>query len=144
MGTIFVARSASLSDWASDVGQSKHVYKVGYTEAPVKEVVAAGWAGLADWTLVKKQDGVEGMDEEAVVERLAAKERMLDPAIYPRLKGTRGVFKVPPAHVENHITVTRALAGTSESGPLKLKPADFAAYLIHNALRAPAGGSAGA
>ena len=46
MGTIFVARSANLSQWGSDVGISKHIYKLGYTEAAVKDVVAAGWAGM--------------------------------------------------------------------------------------------------
>ena len=50
MGTIFVARSKTISDWGYDVGLSKHLYKVGYTEEPVKNVVAAGWDGTADWS----------------------------------------------------------------------------------------------
>ena len=135
MGTIFVARSVGLGQWASDVGQSKHVFKVGWTEAPVKEVIATGWAGLTDWALLKKQDGVDGVTEEQIIERLAVKVRMLDPSLYPRLKGTTGIYKVLPTQVENHIVITRALAGTEESGELKLKPADFAQFLIHNALR---------
>jgi hypothetical protein len=134
MTVLFVARSAALAKWASDVGLSKHVYKVGVAEEPLKPVLAAGWCGETDWTLVKKADA-EAVDEEAAIGRLAVKERMIDPNLYPRLKGTRGVFKVAPQHVENHILVGRALAGESELKELKLKPTDFADYLIKNALK---------
>ncbi|HVJ51615.1 MAG TPA: hypothetical protein VM689_04095 [Aliidongia sp.] len=134
MATIFVARSAGLSDWASDVGLSKHVYKLGVTEAPIKEVVAAGWSGFTDWKLLKQQD-VEGVDDADIVARLAARVKMIDPNLYPRLKDEAGMFKVLPAQVENHITLTRALAGNQDSGELKVKPVDFANFLIHNALR---------
>lgn len=135
MATLYVARSATLSKWASDVGLSKHVYKVGVTDEPAKDVVGRGWAGLTDWTLVRKQDDTGLTGEDDVLARLAGKERMIDPSLYPRIKGTLGIFKVLPSHVENHILVTRALTGTEESGELKLKPTDFAAYLVHNALK---------
>ena len=36
MSVLYVARSASFSQWASDVGVSKHVYKLGLTAEPVK------------------------------------------------------------------------------------------------------------
>ncbi|HZS81714.1 MAG TPA: hypothetical protein VFA50_02515 [Stellaceae bacterium] len=134
MAMIYVARSAALGKWASDVGLSKHVYKVGVTEEPVKPLVAAGWAGESDWTLVK-QEAVEGLTEAEALERLGRKEKMIDPALYPRIKGTRGLFKVLPAHVESHIIVGRALEGGPERVAIKLKPADFAAYLIRNAQR---------
>ena len=69
MAVIYVARSAALSKWASDVGLSKNI------------------------------------------------------------------FKVNPVHVESHIIVGRALEGGAERVAVKLKPADFASYLIHNAKR---------
>ncbi|HUN47176.1 MAG TPA: hypothetical protein VMU85_11665 [Stellaceae bacterium] len=135
MPVIFVARSSKLGKWASDVGLSKHVYKVGVAEASeLKAVVASGWAGEADWAVVKKET-VEAITEEDAIARLAAKQKMIDPNLYPRLRGTTGVFKVLPAQVENHILVARALSGASELSELKLKPADFGEYLIHNALK---------
>jgi hypothetical protein len=134
MGVIFVARSAKLCKWAFDVGLSKHVFKVGYSDDDPKPLVEKGWAGETDWSLVKKRDA-EGVDEDAILARLARKEKMVDPAYYPRLRGAKGVFKVPPEHVENHILVSRAMAGDTQRLDLKLKPADFADYLIHNALK---------
>lgn len=134
MGVIYVARSAALGKWASDVGLSKHVFKVGVTDEPVKALVAQGWAGDTDWTLVRQQPA-DGIGEDEVIARLSRKERMVDPKYYPRIRDTLGIFKVDPAHVENHMLVTRALAGGEERAAIKLKPADFADYLIHNALR---------
>jgi len=134
MRTIYVARSSKLGKWASDVGLSKHVYKVGVTDEAVKPLIATGWAGETDWTLVKQQP-VDGLAEVEAIERLARKERLIDPNLYPKLKGALGVFKVLPAHVENHILVRRALAGDAERIELKLKPADFAEYLIGNAIK---------
>jgi hypothetical protein len=134
MATIYVARSSKLGKWASDVGLSKHVFKLGCTDEDPKALAAAGWAGETDWQVVKKQD-VEGLTEAEVIERVARKEKLIDPNFYPRLRGALGVFKVLPAHVENHILVSRALAGEAERVELKLKPADFADYMIANAVR---------
>lgn len=134
MGTIYVARSVALGKWGNDVGVSKHLYKIGYTEEPVAKIVAEGWAGEHDWTLVAKQE-VEGVTEEEVIARVARKQKPVDPTFYPRLKEARGIFKVLPANVENHILMTRALTGAAERVAIKLKPADFGAFLIHNALR---------
>lgn len=133
MGTIYVARSKTISDWGYDVGLSKHIYKVGYTEAPVKDVVAAGWAGAADWSLVKKLDNVEGTSEDEIVTRLSGKAKMIDPKLYPKIKDTVGMFKVTPAQVENHILVRNALAGEPELKLVKPKASDFADYLIVSA-----------
>lgn len=135
MPVLFVARSAKLARWASDVGFGKHVYKVGVTDEDPKALAAAGWAGETDWKVVRRET-VEELTEEEALERLSHKEKSIDPNFYPKLKGASGVFRVAAEHVENHIVVARALAGNSERLDLKLKPADFAAYLIQNATRA--------
>lgn len=135
MAVVFVARSPRISDWASDVGLGKHVFWVGVAEdVPVSEVLAAGFAGEADWVLVKAQENVD-LASDAVHERVARKEKMVDPTYYPRIKGARGIFKVNPTNLHNHILVARVMAGEEERAPIKPKPADFAAYLIHCALR---------
>jgi hypothetical protein len=134
MSVIYVARSVKFGKWASDVGLSKHVFKLGVSEEDLKPVVEKGWGGETDWTIVRKRE-VEGLTEGEAIERLQRKEKMIDPTYYPRLRGATGIFKVLPERVENHIIVTRSLAGESEHAELKLKPADFADYLIHNALR---------
>lgn len=134
MSTIYVARSVELGKWGSDVGLSKHIYKLGVAEEPIKDLIAAGWAGTTDWALVKKEK-VDGLSEVDAIQRLALKAKMVDPNLYPRLRGAVGIFKVLPAHVENHILIERALAGAAERVELKLKPADFANYLIHNATK---------
>jgi len=134
MPVLFVARSAKLARWASDVGFGKHVYKIGVCDEDPKELASVGWAGETDWKIVR-QDEVEGLPEDEAIERLARREKAIDPKLYPKLKGAAGVFRVSPEHVENHIIVGRALAGDSDRVDLKLKPADFAGYLVHNALR---------
>ena len=134
MTMIYVARSSKLGKWASDVGLSKHVFKLGVTDEDPKALVATGWAGESDWQLVKKQT-VDGLTEAEAIERVARKDKMVDPNLYPRLRGTLGVFKVLPVHVENHMLMRRALAGEAERIEVKLKPTDFADYLIANAVR---------
>jgi hypothetical protein len=134
MGVLYVARSAKLCRWASDVGLGKHVYKVGVAESDPKPLAAAGWAGETDWTVARKQE-VEGLSEEEALARLGRKEKIIEPNLYPKLKGATGVFRLLPTRVESHIIVTRALAGQSDRAEIKLKPTDFADYLIHNTLR---------
>ena len=134
MGAIYVARSAKLGKWASDVGLSKHIYKLGYTDESVKELIARGWAGEDDWQLVKAVETANA-DEAQLNERVAKREKQLDPKYYPRIRDTAGLFKVDPSHVENHMLVARALAGEAERLEVKLKPTDFAAYMIEIAQR---------
>ena len=134
MEYLYVARSAKLARWASDVGLGRHVYKVGVSEANPKALAAAGWAGESDWTIVRTR-AVEDLGEEEAVARLSRKEKMIDPNLYPKLKGAVGVFRLTAPQVENHILVTRALSGDGGRLEIKLKPVDFADYLIHNASR---------
>jgi hypothetical protein len=134
MTILYVARSADFSEWASDVGLSKHVYKVGCTDEPLGPLIAAGWGGTTDWAVVNKQQ-IEGIDEAQILARLQRKEKMVDPVYYPRLKGATGIFKVAPDHVENHIFISKSMANEALPKAMKLKPIDFADYLIHNALR---------
>ena len=134
MTVLYVARSAKLNRWASDVGLGKNVFKVGVTEDDPKGLASAGWAGETDWTIVRKRP-VEELSEETALDRLARKEKMIDPNLYPKLKGAAGVFRLTPERIHNHILVTRALAGESGRAEIKLKPTDYADYLIHNALR---------
>jgi hypothetical protein len=134
MSVIFVARSAKLSRWAADVGLGKHVFKIGVADADPKPLAAAGWAGETDWMILRRRP-VDDLAEAEAIDRLARKEKMIDPKLYPKLKGATGVFRLTPTRVENHIIVTRALAGDSDRAEVKLKPTDFADYLIHNLLR---------
>src|SRR5438067_414456 len=134
MPVLFVARSAKLANWASDVGFGKHVYKVGVSDEDPMALAASGWAGESDWKIVRSEDA-GGLGEADALDRLGRKEKIIEPRLYPKLKGAAGVFRVSAEHVENHIIVSRALAGDSDRLDLKLKPADFAAYLIHNATR---------
>jgi hypothetical protein len=133
MAFIYVARSAKLSNWGSDVGLGKNIYKVGVADDP-KAALAEAWAGETDWTLVKKEPA-DDLTEDAVIERLAKRETLVDPRYYPRIRESRGLFKLNPVHVESHIIVGRAMEGGAERVAIKLKPADFASYLIHNAKR---------
>jgi hypothetical protein len=134
MATLYVARSSKLGRWGSDVGLGKNIYKVGVADGDPKTLAAAGWAGEADWTIVRKTP-IEGLSEEEILDRLGRKEKMIDPKLYPKLKGAVGIFRLTPARIENHIVVTRALAGESDRAAIKLRPTDYADYLIHNALR---------
>ena len=134
MAILYVARSTKLSRWASDVGLGKNVYKVGISDGDPKTLAAVGWAGETDWTIVRKT-AVEDLGEQEVLDRLGRKEKMIDPNLYPKLKGAAGVFRLTPERIHNHIIVTRALAGESDRTEIKLRPTDYADYLIHNTLR---------
>ncbi|HYG86655.1 MAG TPA: hypothetical protein VD978_10380 [Azospirillum sp.] len=136
MAVVYVARSATLSDWASDVGLGKHVYKVGVADdkEAAKAAISAGWAGETDWKALAMQEA--DITEDRALERLNRREKAVDPTYYPRIKGTPGLFRVTPAKVTNSLLIARSLETGPDAplGEIKPKPKDFAEYLIRNAV----------
>ncbi len=114
MGVIYVARSVALSKWGNDVGLSKHLYKIGYTEEPLKTIVEQGWAGERDWALVAKQE-VENLSEDEIIARVACRESHIDDAGPRRRRRARrdqaeaGRFRRFPD--PQRATLSRALSG---------------------------------
>src|SRR5260370_39659807 len=104
MPVLYVARSAKLGRWASDVGFGKHIYKLGVCEDDPKALAAAGWAGESDWKIVRQEE-VEGLSEAEAIDRLGRKERMIDPDLHPQLKGAARGLPGPADPVENPIIV---------------------------------------
>lgn len=137
MANVYVASSANLAKWAEDVGLTRYVYKVGVSEDGADEAVEAlnedAFAGQTDWKLVKKEK-IKDADEDALLARLAEREKPVDPTFYPKIKGAKGIFKVKFVNAENHVIAKKALAGDMEKN-IHIKPADIGEYLIHNATR---------
>lgn len=135
MTVLYIALSKNLASWAADVGLTKHVFKLGVAEGSADDAVRAlnddSFAGENDWCLLKQEE-VDNLQEAAAVERLAKKERVIDPNYYPKIRGAVGIFKVKIGNVANHLLVKRALAGDEQKLD-KVKTADIAAYLIQNA-----------
>lgn len=135
MPIVLVAASKNLALWGADVGLTKSLYALRVADdanEAIEEMNAEGYGGQNDWKLLKKQD-VDGAEEAAAIERLAKREKQVDPKLYPKVRGAEGIFKVKPENVENHLFVKKALASDSELKAVKVKPVDIAAYLIANA-----------
>ena len=132
MATFFIATSKELANWASDVGLTKNVYKVGVTdgtaEAAIEELNATQHAGQTDWRLAKKVDGVD-VDEAAALARVATKEKIVDGNYYPRIKQAPGIFKIKLANVESQLLVQQTLRGETPH-VVKVKTADIIDYLV--------------
>jgi hypothetical protein len=135
MPTIFVAMSPSLQQWASDVGLTFHVYKLGICDSAATDAIEAlnadRHAGRADWQLLMDKE-VDDADADAAVERAGRKEQLIDPTYYPQLKRASGIFKVKAANVENHFLVREALEGQQVKS-VKITPARIGTYLIRAA-----------
>lgn len=135
MAVAYAAFSKVLAQWGAEVGLTKHIYKLGVADMPAAAAVealnAGQHAGANDWKLLAKRE-LDGADEAGLIERLARKEKLIDPAFYPRIQGAPGIFKVKLANVENHLLVKIALEG-KDTARVKVKPADVGAYLIRNA-----------
>ena len=133
MATLYVAVSKSLQEWAADVGLGKHVYKVGYVADGSPADALIGMAGADDWKVLLANE--TDKDEQALLERLAAKEKLVDPNYYPRLKGSTGIVKLTLAAVENSMLIAIALENREPPKGFKVKPVDIAQYLIRNLMK---------
>src|SRR6185295_1898446 len=108
MREVFVAFSKALAEWGGEVGLTKHLFRLAIGEEGAAAALGAWNAerslGVDDWKLVKKAPA-DSLDEADAVERVARKEKLVDPDYYPKLKGLRGVFKIRPQNVEHSILV---------------------------------------
>ena len=136
MAVVYVAKSTGLQKWGGEVGLTKHLFKLGAFDGKVQDAIKAlndgACAGERDWKLITHEER-DAVDEGAIVDRLGMKEKLVDPNLYPRLKGERGVVKLKPESVVNHLMVKKALAG-DEDIAIKLRPEDIGHYLIANAV----------
>jgi hypothetical protein len=134
MATIYVAHSKGLAEWAAEVGLTKHVFLVGMAEGDAKDtekVLNDGTvAAEVDWKVIGKAETELSLED--ALARLGRKEKAIDPSLYPRLRGARGLFKVKLTNVENHMIVKLAMDGLDTS-KVKVKPADIGTYLVKNA-----------
>lgn len=133
MPIIYVATSKANQEWGADVGLGKNLFKLGVCTDTTPEQDLAGCAGQSDWKVLLT-DETERTEDEAL-ERLARKEKAVDPNYYPKLRGAKGLFKVAISSVENSMLVALALDGKEPPKNFKVKPVDVAKYLISNALR---------
>ena len=135
MPIVYIAHSKQTSAWGGDVGLGKNIFllSVADTADELTAFLASKPCGAEDWIVVKQEE-VAAADAAALQDKLAAKEKRVDPNLYPRLRGFPGLFKVKLENVENHIMVKKALEGEAPK-IVKAKPAEIGAYLLLNALK---------
>ena len=131
MATFYIATSKELANWGSDVGLTKHIYKIGVTdgraEAAIEELNATQHAGQTDWKVAKKVDNVD-VDGATAIARISTKEKIVDGNYYPRIKQAPGIFKVKLANVESHLLLQQTLRGETPH-VVKVKTTDIIDYL---------------
>ncbi len=132
MAILYVASSKILQTWAADVGLGKAVYKVGLAADGEPAASLANQAGADDWKILATTETEQS--ETDLLDRLGAKQKLVDPAYYPRLRGATGIVKVNLTAVENALMVAQALESRDPPKNIKVKPADVARFLIRNAL----------
>jgi hypothetical protein len=135
MPIVFVAHSKQAAAWGADVGLGKNIFLLSVADDldEAAAFLAAKPCGAEDWAIVRKEERDEA-EASALQDKLALKEKRVDPNLYPRLRGFTGLFKVKLENVENHVMVKKALDG-DDTKSIKIKTADIAAYLLHNALK---------
>lgn len=136
MSIIYVAGSKTLSNWGASVGISKSLFRVGIADNDSDIVAALNAEKIAaadDWKVIGTADGGD-LSEADLDTRFAEAAIIVDPAYYPKLRGARGVVRLRPETVENSLLVEKAMANEANLDK-KLKPADFADWLIRLARR---------
>ena len=137
MPIVYVAMSNVMQEWGADVGVSKRLYKIGLVDGDPQEVVqdlcAENYAGHSDWQLVSSRE-VDGLDAETVLQRASERQKMLDPLYYPHIKGVKDIVRLDQRKVEANIVIKKTMEGRDSKVP-KLKPADFAEFLIESVLQ---------
>ena len=136
MPAVYVAVSVTQQGWGESVGISRSLYKIGVAdgdgEAAAEKAVAAlnesTHASQTDWQLIGFKD-VPVESEQALLNKLADRQKMIDPLYYPKLRGARGIFKVNVRNVEAHHVIKNTMEGKASKVP-KLKPQDIADYLL--------------
>ena len=135
MATLYVAVSPLMQEWGGDVGISKQLYKVGWTDGvatdAVNELNAEGYAGQKDWELIGERE--VDLDAAALAERLNQRQKVIDPLYYPRIKGAKDIVKIDQRKVEANLVIKRTMEGRDSKVP-KLKPADYGIYIMDSVL----------
>ena len=139
MPSIYIAFSPAMQEWGSDVGVSKLLYKAGFTDeepkATVDELNVEGYAGQKDWQLAGSR-AADGLDEAGFLERLADRQKTIDPLYYPKIKGAKDIVKLEQRKVEANFVIKRAMEGGASKIP-KLKPLDMADFILDSLLPPP-------